>query len=79
MKRTEFSPKDLRERTDEELKGFERQLKESLFKHRLGRATNQLENVSVIKTTRRDLARVKTFIRARALGAEPARPETREA
>ncbi|MDY0001605.1 MAG: 50S ribosomal protein L29 [Polyangia bacterium] len=79
MKRTEFSAKDLRERTDEELRSLERQLKETLFKHRLGRATNQLENVSVIKIARRDLARVKTLIRARALGAERGRPETREA
>ncbi len=78
MKRTEFSTKELRDRTDEELENLERQLKETLYKHRLGRATNQLENVSVIKTARRDLARVKTLIRARTLGAEPARPGTRE-
>ena len=79
MKRTEFSSKELRERTDEELRSLERQIKETMFKHRLGRATNQLENVSVIKTARRDLARIMPLIRARELGAEPARPQTREA
>ena len=79
MKRTEFSSTELRERTDEELKSLERQLHEKLFKQRLGRATNQLENVAEIKTTRRDLARVKTLIRARALGHEVGKPGTREA
>lgn len=79
MKRTEFSSADLRERTDEELKGLERQIYETLFKQRLGRATNQLEDVSKVRTARRDLARIKTLIRARTLGIELGKPETREA
>jgi large subunit ribosomal protein L29 len=79
MKRTEYSSTELRERTDEELKSLERQLFEKLFKQRLGRATNQLENVAEIKTTRRDLARVKTLLRARETGREQAKPGTREA
>jgi large subunit ribosomal protein L29 len=78
MKRTEFSSTDLRERTDAELTSLERQLHEELFKLRLGRATNQLENVAKIKTTRRDLARVKTIMRARELGKEPSKPDARE-
>lgn len=79
MKRTEFTATDLRERTDQELESLERQLAEELFKLRLGRATNQLENVAKVKTTRRDLARVKTILRARVLGSEPAKPDMREA
>ncbi len=79
MKRTEFSSTELRERTDQELQGLERRLQEELFKLRMGRATNQLENVAKVKTTRRDLARVKTILQARSLGNEPAKPETREA
>jgi ribosomal protein L29 len=35
--------------------------------------------VAKVKTTRRDLARVKTILQARSLGNEPAKPETREA
>jgi large subunit ribosomal protein L29 len=73
MKRTEYSTKDLRERTDDELKGMVRTLREDLFKHRLGRATNQLEDVSKIKRTKRDLARVLTIQQLRALGQEPTR------
>lgn len=79
MKRTEFSSTELRERTDQELQSLERQLAEELFKLRLGRATNQLENVAKVQTTRRDLARVKTILRARVLGNEASKPDTREA
>ena len=79
MKRTEFSSTELRERTDAELVSLERQLRTDLFKLRLGRATNQLENVAKVKTTKRDLARVKTLIRARAMGLEVSMPATREA
>lgn len=73
MKRTEYSTKDLRERTDDELKGMVRTLREDLFKLRLGRATNQLEDVSKIKRTKRDLARVLTIQQLRAVGKEPTR------
>lgn len=78
MKRTEYSTKDLRERTDDELMGMVRTLREDLFKLRLGRATNQLEDVSKIKRTKRDLARVLTIQQLRATGLEPAR-KTKEA
>ena len=73
MKRTEYSTKDLRERSDEELKGMVRTIREDLFKFRLGRATNQLEDVSKIKRARRDLARVLTIQQLRAVGKEPTR------
>lgn len=79
MKRTEFSTQELRERTDAELRSAERQLNEDLFKLRLERATNQLENVSKLKTAKRDLARVKTVIRARDKGLEESKPDYREA
>jgi large subunit ribosomal protein L29 len=72
MKRTEYSTQDLRERTDE-LLGMVRTLRADLFKLRLGRATNQLENVSKIQQAKRDLARVMTIQTARRKGLEPAR------
>ena len=78
MKRTEYSPQELRERTDKELRSVERQLLEDLFKLRLERATNQLENVAKVKNAKRDLARVKTLITARAKGLEPSKPDYRE-
>lgn len=79
MKHTEYAAKELRERTDKELLGAERQLREDLFNLRLQRATNQLEDVSKVRRVRRDLARVKTILRARELGIEAAKPDAREA
>jgi large subunit ribosomal protein L29 len=79
MKRTVYSASDLRERTDQELKGMEKTLRQDLFKLRMGRATNQLENVSKLSKARRDLARVLTILKARADGLEPTKQDTREA
>jgi large subunit ribosomal protein L29 len=42
----------------------EKQLKEAAWKLRLQKATGQLEDPSRLRTTRRDIARVKTFERA---------------
>ena len=42
----------------------EKQLKEAAWKLRLQKATGQLEDPSRLRTTRRDIARVKTFVRA---------------
>jgi large subunit ribosomal protein L29 len=72
-------PTELRERTDEELQALLRSLEEDLFKFRVQRYTNQLENTMKIRNTRRTLARVKTIITARAKGIEQARGETRNA
>jgi large subunit ribosomal protein L29 len=58
---------ELRELSDEELALKERELKESLFVLRLRHGTNQLESSAQLAHTRRDIARVKTLQRARAL------------
>ena len=42
-----------------------RKLEEDLFKHRLKKTTNQLENTMVIRNTRRDIARVNTVLAER--------------
>lgn len=67
---------ELRERTDDELKSLTRSLEEDLFKFRVQRYTNQLENTMKIRTTRRTLARVKTILTARAQGSETQRAPT---
>jgi large subunit ribosomal protein L29 len=59
--------RELRDCSDEELTVRERELKESLFLLRLRQGTNQLESSARLKQTRRDIARVKTLQRARAL------------
>ena len=61
---------ELRDASDEELAVKERELTESLFFLRLRHGTNQLESPAKLKQTRRDIARVKTVRRARALAAK---------
>jgi large subunit ribosomal protein L29 len=73
MSEKQARPSELRERTDEELKSLTRSLEEDLFKFRVQRYTNQLENTMKIRTTRRMLARVKTLLTARAKGLEKQR------
>ncbi len=66
--------KDLRGNDPEELRRTVRKLEEDLFKHRLKKNTNQLENTMLIRNTRRDIARVNTVLaeRSRVGGAAPA-------
>lgn len=45
----------------EALRLKEKELRDSLWKLRLQKATGQLENPSRLRTARRDIARVKTF------------------
>jgi large subunit ribosomal protein L29 len=68
--------KDLRGNDPEELRSTVRKLEEDLFKHRLKKNTNQLENTMLIRNTRRDIARVNTVLaeRARATGGAAAAP-----
>jgi large subunit ribosomal protein L29 len=57
--------KDIRGNDPDELSRTLRKLQEDLFKHRLKKNTNQLENTMVIRNTRRDIARVNTVLAAR--------------
>lgn len=61
---------EIRERTDEELATLARQLHEDLYKLRVQKATNQLENTNTPRRARKDLARVMTIIRGRQTGVE---------
>jgi large subunit ribosomal protein L29 len=54
------------ERSDEELKSSLGRAREELFRLKLGRYTNQLENVMQIRNKRREIARILTAITARA-------------
>jgi large subunit ribosomal protein L29 len=44
--------------------------REELFRLRMGLATNQVENPMTVRAKRRELARIMTVQRARALGLE---------
>jgi large subunit ribosomal protein L29 len=64
--------KDLRERSLEELKELEKTLAGEKFQARLKNFTNRLDNTSLIKKARRDLARVKTLLVQKANAVEGA-------
>ncbi len=60
--------KDLRGNDPDELRRTVRKLEEDLFKHKLKKTTNQLENTMLIRSTRRDIARVNTVLAERLRG-----------
>jgi len=57
--------KDLRGNDPTELRSTMRKLEEDLFKNRLKKNTNQLENTALIRHARRDIARVNTVLTER--------------
>ncbi len=64
--------KELTELTVQELREQERQLVEERYNLRFQKVTGQLENPGRIKVARRQLARIKTLIRARELEEQKA-------
>jgi large subunit ribosomal protein L29 len=58
---------ELRDLSEEELRGKLRELQEELFNLRFQLATGQIENVGRIRTVRRDIARLKTVQQQKAL------------
>ena len=52
--------------------------KDALFKKRFENATGQLDNVSVLKKLRKDIARIHTELRAREIAAADALENQRE-
>jgi large subunit ribosomal protein L29 len=68
-----LAAKALREHSNEELLALEKRLREDLFKHKMARHTNQLEDTMRIRKTRRDIARVKTILSLRTAGREEQR------
>jgi large subunit ribosomal protein L29 len=61
---------EIRELTDEEIHGRVAELQEELFRLRFRAATQQLENVSLLRMLRRDVARLKTILRERELAQQ---------
>jgi large subunit ribosomal protein L29 len=57
--------KDLREKSIEELRNSQTDLKEQLFKLRFQKATGQIQNPAKIRMVRRDIARVETVLAER--------------
>lgn len=70
--------REIRERSDGELRNLIRQIHEDQFKLRVQRATNQLEKTGLFRAARKDLARAMTVLRARELGIEGAKKDAEE-
>lgn len=58
--------KELHECTPERLQEIEKQLRREIFDARLKNYTNQLDDTASIRRARRNLARVKTLLTAKA-------------
>ena len=61
--------KEIHNMTNDELTTKLAGLKEELFNLRFRHATGQLENPNVLKTVKKDIARVKTVLREREVAA----------
>ena len=62
--------RELREKSIEELRNTEQELKEQLFKLRFQKATGQVENPVKIRLVRKDIARLMTVLAERLAEAE---------
>lgn len=58
---------EIRERSNEELKTLESELRRELFKARIQNHTNQLDSTAKLRELRRDIARIATVLRQREL------------
>ena len=58
---------DLRIKSDDQLKADLVSLQKEAFNLRFQRASGQLENTARVRAVRRDIARVETFLRQKAL------------
>jgi large subunit ribosomal protein L29 len=64
---------DVRDLTTDEIVARIEQLQEELFRLRFRRATMELENPMLLRTLRKDIARLKTVLRERELSSEGTR------
>ena len=68
---------DFRGKTADELGEQLTKLKKEQFNLRFQRATGQLENTARVRQVRRDIARLKTVLREREMGAKSPSGEVR--
>jgi large subunit ribosomal protein L29 len=59
---------DLREKSVDDLHDLQKTLARDVFQNRLKNFTNRLDDTSMMRKTKRDLARVVTLLRERDLG-----------
>ncbi len=57
-----MNAKELRERTTDDLVELEKALKKDLFSYRMKNCTNQLDDTSLLRKARKDIARVEQIL-----------------
>lgn len=70
-----MTAEEVRDMSTEDLLDELEDQKEELYRLRFQKATGQLEDVNLLRYTRRTIARIKTIIRERELAAEIAAEE----
>jgi large subunit ribosomal protein L29 len=71
MDKTMTKPKELRERSSEQLQFAVHDAQEQLFRLRFQSATEKLDAPSNLRKLRREIARLKTILRQRELAEQP--------
>ena len=70
---------ELRMKTEDQLKGDLANLKKEAFNLRFQQANGQLENTARVRSVRRDIARIMTFLGQKAAATAPAEKPAAEA
>jgi len=70
MSKVAVSLTELRDQPDTELRQALVRSRDELFRLRLGQHTNQVTSTAALLQKRREIARILTILRARALGTE---------
>jgi large subunit ribosomal protein L29 len=70
MSKVATSLEHLRDQPDAELRQALVQARDELFRLNLGQHTNQVTSTAALMQKRREIARILTILRARALGTE---------
>jgi large subunit ribosomal protein L29 len=67
--------KDLRDRATEDLAELRDVMRRELFQNRMKNVTNQLEDTSLLRKARRDIARIETILESRTQSESAASSE----
>ncbi|MCH9681409.1 MAG: 50S ribosomal protein L29 [Deltaproteobacteria bacterium] len=63
-----MKPSELRDKTDDELRELETELRDKLIKLQVARATQRAANTAQFVVFKKDIARIKTILHERTLG-----------
>jgi len=70
---------ELRDKTDDELRELEGELRDKLIKLQVARATQRAANTAHFPVIKRDIARIKTILHERVLGLAPSSAQAAQA